>query len=138
VQLGLLGFLPETVDTSRIVNHLTKIKNTAQLQVHNKSIPFLPATNIIFEDYALPHHPNTLKFIALLNEETISEATYYSIGGGFIEKEGEAAKVLEKKIELKYPIAKAADLIKHIKKFTKQCCNVFTMVVTKVVYCPEV
>lgn len=114
IQMGLLGFLPETINTTEIETHLTKIKNTAELKINNKAIPFLPATNIVFENYASAQHPNTIKFVAFLNEAKVAEATYYSVGGGFIVKEGEAIKELSKKVVLKYPINKAADLIKHI------------------------
>jgi len=114
LQLGLLGYLPETIDTSEIATHLTNIKNTSQLQINDLAITFEPNADIIFENYALPHHPNTLTFIAYLNKQQVTKTTYYSIGGGFIEKEGESKQELDTNVKLKFPINKAADLTKYI------------------------
>jgi L-serine dehydratase len=53
-------------------------------------IDFDPAEDIEFLfSESLPFHPNALSFLVRLhNGETLAE-TYYSIGGGFVVKEGE-------------------------------------------------
>jgi len=116
VQLGLLGFLPETINTSDIEKHLNQIKNKAQIQINDKIIPFEPSANIIFKNYSLPMHPNALTFTVFFEQQIVTETTYYSIGGGFIVKDGAINETADKKVKLKYPINKAADLIKHINK----------------------
>jgi len=116
VQLGLLGFLPETINTSDIEKHLNQIKNKAQIQINDKIIPFEPSANIIFKNYSLPKHPNALTFTVFFEQQIVTETTYYSIGGGFIVKDGAINETADKKVKLKYPINKAADLIKHINK----------------------
>ncbi|WP_306465071.1 serine dehydratase beta chain, partial [Klebsiella pneumoniae] len=59
---------------------------------------------------ALPFHPNGLSFlVSLKNGESWSE-TYYSIGGGFVVKEGEDNSH-KNAVELSFPINTADDLL---------------------------
>ena len=44
--------------------------------------------NVIFDYNSKVEFPNTMTLKAYLNEKLIKEATYYSIGGGQIEKKG--------------------------------------------------
>ncbi len=58
----------------------------------------------------LPYHPNALTFLAVLdNAEHIAE-TYYSIGGGFVYKEGEQLND-QSSVILPFPINDADDLL---------------------------
>ena len=38
---------------------------------------------------SLPYHPNALTFQAEFNNGDKNTSTYYSVGGGFVEQEGE-------------------------------------------------
>jgi len=114
VQLGLSGFLPETIDSTTIGNRLAEIEINKELSVNHKTITFNPAVDIIFENYALPNHPNTIIFNAFNNQQLITGTTYYSVGGGFIEKEGTVEETTNRNLLLKYPVSKASDLIQHI------------------------
>ena len=59
---------------------------------------------------SLPFHPNALTFlVSLKNDETIAE-TYYSVGGGFVVKEGEDGNSKEELV-LPFPINTANDLL---------------------------
>lgn len=91
VQLGLSGDDPVTFEVNLINQKIEQIKNQKKLFLNNAfEIEFDPAEDIEFlKNESLPYHPNALTFIAVLqNGEHISE-TYYSIGGGFVKKEGE-------------------------------------------------
>ena len=79
-------------------------------------ITFDPTTHIQFlVNETLPFHPNGMSFLITLdNGETFSE-TYYSIGGGFVVKEGDQHPV-GKKIELPFAIDTAEDLLQHCMK----------------------
>src|SRR6185312_14824157 len=112
VQLGLSGDDPVTFDVSLISEKILQIKNDKKLLLNGThEIDFDPSEDIEFlKNESLPFHPNALTFIAVLkNDEHFSE-TYYSIGGGFVKKEGEDAGN-EDEIILPFPINDADDLI---------------------------
>lgn len=111
-QLGLCGDDPVTFDVNLISQKIEGIKNNKRINLNGiHDIDFDPVEDIEFlKNESLPYHPNALTFIAVLsNEEHFSE-TYYSIGGGFIKKEGEEANTDEEVI-LPFPINDAQDLI---------------------------
>jgi len=112
VQLGLSGDDPVTFDVSLVSEKTNGIKASQRLilgGVHE--IEFDPLQDIEFlKNESLPYHPNALTFIAVLdNEEHISE-TYYSIGGGFVKKEGEEINN-DDEIVLPFPVNDAGDLV---------------------------
>jgi len=112
VHLGLSGDDPVTFDVSLISEKILQIKNDKKLLLNGThEIDFDPSEDIEFlKNESLPFHPNALTFIAVLkNDEHFSE-TYYSIGGGFVKKEGEDAGN-EDEIILPFPINDADDLI---------------------------
>lgn len=112
VMLGLQNYDPVTIPTEDISAIIDYIKRTEELVLGDQTIPFIPKRDIVFSQHFLPFHPNALSFKAeLKNGETIEE-TYYSLGGGFIlkegEKEGEDAQVV-----LPYPIDKGKELLDY-------------------------
>ena len=112
VQLGLSGDDPVTFDVNMITQKIEQIKNQRKLFLNcSYEIEFNPQEDIEFlKNESLPYHPNALTFIAVLkNGEHISE-TYYSIGGGFVKKEGEEI-ISDSEIILPFPINDSADLI---------------------------
>jgi L-serine dehydratase len=85
VMLGLSNQNPETIpveDIKGITDQIIKEK-TIHLGGEN-TIEFDPKTAIVFNKNFLPFHSNGIKFSAFLNENDQYEATYYSIGGGFV------------------------------------------------------
>ncbi len=112
VQLGLSGEDPVTFDTSMIDTKINDIKAMKKLILNGKyEIDFEPAEDIEFLfTETLPYHSNALTFLAVLNNDDHIAETYYSIGGGFVRKEGEEpggnADVL-----LPFPINDAEDLL---------------------------
>lgn len=112
VQLGLSGDDPVTFDVNLISEKMDQIKEDKKLFLNGThEIDFDPSKDIEFlKNESLPYHPNALTFIAVLeNDEHFSE-TYYSIGGGFVKKEGEEASA-DEEITLPFPINDADDLI---------------------------
>ncbi|HEU5053837.1 MAG TPA: L-serine ammonia-lyase [Hanamia sp.] len=112
VQLGLSGDDPVTFEVNRIDEKIAQINSDKKLFLNGTHpIDFNPGEDIEFlKTESLPFHPNALTFIAVLeNGEYISE-TYYSIGGGFVKKEGDDADPNEE-VNLPFPINDADDLV---------------------------
>jgi L-serine dehydratase len=111
VQLGLCGYDPVTFDIDNIIPRINDIAAMKILLLGgHHEINFDPAEDIDFLiTESLPFHPNALTFLVhFSNDDTLAE-TYYSIGGGFITKEGELAA--KQSIALPFPINTAADLM---------------------------
>jgi len=115
VQLGLAGFQPETIDTAQIADIIFKIRATEQLTINQQDIHFSPTQQIIFHPNAHTGHPNTLILKAFKNKALILATTYFSVGGGFIQKEGESL-ANKKEIILPFPIDKGVDLLAYTAK----------------------
>jgi L-serine dehydratase len=112
VLMGLCGEDPETIDVDAIAQKVTDIADSQTLHLSKqKVVPFNPADNLVFlYNETLPFHPNGISFkVSMHNGEQWSE-TYYSIGGGFVVKEGESASD-ESYIDLPFPINTANDLL---------------------------
>lgn len=113
VQMGLCGHDPVTFDVEQITPAISRIAQEQQIVLAGKKqIRFNPATDIQFLfTETLPYHSNGVTFLAALNNgEDIAE-TYYSIGGGFVKKEGEEI-VADASVSLPFPINDADDLLK--------------------------
>jgi len=112
VILGLSGHHPETIPVDLVQNIYSEIQYSHQLHLANsKIISFNPETDILFhKDQSLPAHANGMTFRAFLVDENSISETYYSIGGGFIIKEGN--KEFEEVRHMPYPIDTADDIRK--------------------------
>lgn len=111
VILGLCGEDPVTFDVNQIDSRIKEIGTEKQMNLgKGKSIPFDPQTDVVFlMNESLPFHPNALTFLCNFEDgEEIAE-TFYSVGGGFVVKEGET-NTSSKSVELPFPIEKAQDL----------------------------
>jgi L-serine dehydratase len=92
VQLGLCGDDPVSFDVNNIDAKIANIGQVKKILLGGThEIDFNAATDIEFlMGESLPFHPNALSFLVQLNNgETFAE-TFYSIGGGFVVKEGES------------------------------------------------
>lgn len=114
VQMGLQGYDPETVATERLNEYLSGIRHQKKLRINEKDLAFDPASDIIFEDYALPYHPNALRFVALMEDGTELQSVFYSTGGGFIVEEGAGDTGAKQSLTLPYPIDTESDLLAHL------------------------
>ncbi|TKC03373.1 L-serine ammonia-lyase [Pedobacter cryotolerans] len=112
ILLGLAGGDPVTFEVNAIDSTVAEIKETQKLN--------LGASNIINFSYnddliflfmeSLPFHPNAVTFQAFLNTGKAFSETYYSIGGGFVVKEGENGSEKEQ-VDLPFPVEKASELL---------------------------
>ncbi len=112
VQLGLSGDDPVTFDVNNIHAKIADIHSMKKILLAGKhEIDFDPAEDIEFlMGESLPFHPNALSFlVSLHNGDTLSE-TYYSVGGGFVVKEGEA-EVSNSEVSLPFPINTSNELL---------------------------
>ena len=117
VQAGLLGLDPETCDTSDLQKAVRRIAETHRIEIRGRdAIDFKPASDIRFHPLQqLPFHPNALTFSADLVTGETRAGTWYSIGGGFIVRDGETPSTSDA-AKLPYPIDTAADLLKWCDK----------------------
>ncbi len=113
VQLGLSGEDPVTIAINAISSRIADIVVMKKIILGGlHEVQFDPHEDIeFFLSESLPFHPNALTFLAnCTNGENISE-TYYSIGGGFVVKEGEGLSTTKASIHLPFPINTANDLL---------------------------
>lgn len=114
IQLGLLGYDPETIPTEEIPFILQELKTIQRLSINNNIFFFNPLEHIVFTNDDKPGHPNTIKFKVYQQGNFVAEATYYSVGGGFVARKGfEETKDLK---ILPFPIQNGADLKNHLLK----------------------
>jgi L-serine dehydratase len=110
ILLGLSGERPDTVDPAQIEALLDAIRARHTL---SQGIAFHEETDLIFHrDLILPGHPNGMQFTAYdAAGEALSQAVYYSIGGGFIVKEGEVVDLDRPPLQVPHPFSNAAELL---------------------------
>ncbi|MCD6012018.1 MAG: L-serine ammonia-lyase [Flavipsychrobacter sp.] len=112
VLLGLCGEDPVTFDVNLIEPRMEQILEQRKLNLNNEHvINFDPAEDVVFLlDQSLPFHPNALTFLCSYNDGDEIAETFYSIGGGFVVKEGEEDDD-SALVKLPYPIEKAEYLL---------------------------
>ncbi len=115
VILGLCNYDVKTVEVEKIHEHVAQLKTEQKIQIDDNSIPFNPETDILFDYESIPPHPNTISFEAAIDSTATISATYYSVGGGFIIKEGAEADTKEQ-LALPYPIQDGDELTKWTTK----------------------
>jgi len=113
ILLGLSGELPDRVAPESIEPKLTAIRTSKTLPLAaTKSIAFDEKLDLLFhKGKTLPFHSNGMQFRALgVNGALLSAQTYFSIGGGFIVREGDDSAACVKP-PVKYPFSSAAELL---------------------------
>ena len=114
VMLGLSNQNPETIPVENIKGITDQIIKDKTINLGGENtIEFDPQAAIVFNKNFLPFHSNGIKFTAFFNENDHYEATYYSIGGGFVvvEERVNAKKKQAIKCAFPYIINNAADLL---------------------------
>ncbi len=111
IQLGLCGDDPVTFKVDQITPKMADIAAMKRLVLGGlHEIEFDPGDDIDFLiSESLPFHPNALSFLAIFSDGEALSETYYSIGGGFVVKEGEIGK--KQNITLPFPINSSAELL---------------------------
>jgi L-serine dehydratase len=116
--LGLSGQLPDQVDPDDIDNILHDIRKTGLVSLAgNHPIGFAEKSDLLFNKRdKLPHHSNGMRFTAFSSPtEQLFERQYYSVGGGFVVGEDEAASDRIVKDETPLPFAfSSGDELLHL------------------------
>jgi L-serine dehydratase len=117
IQLGLAGEDPVTFDVGMIDTAMLDILTRKRLKVKGiQEIDFNPLADISFlYTETLPYHPNAMTFLATFRNGAQMAETWYSIGGGFVKKEGEIAGG-STTVQLPFPIDTNADLLHWCRK----------------------
>jgi L-serine dehydratase len=112
ILLGLSGDDPVTFEVDQIVPKIAAITNTHKLLfAGTQEIDFSVVDDLLFLfNESLPFHPNAVTFQAFLNNGKAVSDTFYSIGGGFVVKEGSSGQT-KQEVDLPFPIDTAADLL---------------------------
>jgi L-serine dehydratase len=112
VLLGLCGEDPVTFDVNQVTPRMQWVTEQKKLMLAaEREIDFNPAADIIFlYTESLATHPNALTFLCTFTDGHHMAETYYSIGGGFVLKDGEgdSAGTI---VDLSFPIDKSSDLL---------------------------
>jgi len=129
VILGLIGETPRDTDVELIEGKVNKVRTAAKLPVlgrhvihfeEEQDLELLPREQLDF-------HPNGMEFWAYNSEgRELARVIYYSIGGGFIVHESEAAAdhFETETIAQPYPFSSADELLEHCKKNRKSISEI--------------
>ncbi|WP_144794743.1 L-serine ammonia-lyase, iron-sulfur-dependent, subunit alpha [Microbacterium paludicola] len=95
VVAGLRGREPETCDPADVRAAWADFPEGAGLVIAGAhTVPFRKADIEFAPRTRLPGHPNAMTLrVHAADGEVLAEQTYYSIGGGFIRREGESARI---------------------------------------------
>jgi L-serine dehydratase len=111
--LGLMGEAPAAIDPNDVTALVHHVRETKRVPVRNGGVArFDPAEDIVFNMAdVLPGHSNGMRFSALhASGATLSESVFYSIGGGFVVRDGEAEAA--KTVAEPYPFATGGELLR--------------------------
>ncbi|OAI16798.1 L-serine ammonia-lyase [Methylomonas lenta] len=116
VLLGLEGEQPDLIDPAIIPARLQTIQETGIIKLLQRyPIAFNEKTALLFHRKTLPYHANGMRFTVFDPAGTeIHKADYYSVGGGFVVTETDAAsdRVTHDDTRLPYPFRTGAALLK--------------------------
>lgn len=130
VVLGLAGFDPVEMPVDTLEPVIEEIKNNKSLRLGGEhEVIFSMQDNIIFlMNESLSYHPNALSFQAFLSSGEEFKETFFSVGGGMIQKQDEK-EVEGESFVFPYPSDNATDLLKW--------CNITGFPISAVVLANE-
>ena len=114
--MGLRGEDPVTCDTTRLAGYVADCRATGRVALLGRRvIPFDMDADIRFHrDESLDFHPNGMTFTAVFDDGAPYAATCYSIGGGFVTREGQEER--PSPVTLPYPADRAAEVLAHCRR----------------------
>jgi L-serine dehydratase len=115
VILGLTGEHPEFVDLGTIESRLAAVREARTLPLSGTHpIEFIEPRDLLFhKDQTLARHSNGMRFRAYDDSaQVIAEQVFYSIGGGFIVREG-SESIPASILALPHPFDSAAELLQR-------------------------
>ncbi|MBL8574808.1 MAG: L-serine ammonia-lyase [Hyphomicrobiaceae bacterium] len=114
VILGFAGFLPATIDPDAADAVVARIEAERLMTLKGaRDIVFDAGRDVILDKvHVKERHPNAMTFHAESRTgERIAEEVWYSVGGGFVVRDGEAETIGSDDIALPYPYRSGADLL---------------------------
>ncbi|MGY4155621.1 L-serine dehydratase [Bradyrhizobium sp. USDA 4461] len=93
VLLGLSGHLPDQLEPDETDSILAEIRSSGSIVLPNDTaIEFVEARDLVFDKQTVyDRHPNALLLQAFdKGREIIASEVWYSVGGGFIERDGDS------------------------------------------------
>ena len=109
VMLGLEGAQPESVDPGAARERIAEIERDGRLRLAGeRPVGF----DIVMMLQAMAFHSNGMVFSAVRADGTeVDRHVYYSVGGGFVVDEGEAATAPANDVAVPFPFRTAAELV---------------------------
>ncbi|WP_206861469.1 L-serine ammonia-lyase [Lysobacter changpingensis] len=116
VLMGLEGHLPNEIDPDLIPAALERIRSTKRIRLFDRhEIGFDEKHDLIMNKrQKLPFHTNGMRFTAFdADGNVIATRDYYSVGGGFVVNQDEAAedRIVADTTELPYPFHSGDELL---------------------------
>ena len=117
IMLGLLGESPAEVDPGKIESLVDEVRSSGAIRLrHRHSIRFEESSDLVFRtSERLPGHSNGMRFTAFAADGSVIDTQiYYSVGGGFISREGEqpSEPTAAARSAVPYPFSSGADLLR--------------------------
>src|SRR5688572_29397162 len=116
VTTGLAGWLPADVDPDVVAKLIDDVRQRGELQLAGKHRIEFRMERDIHWNYkeSLPYHPNALTLFARdAQGELLHQATFYSVGGGFVvsEHEATAPAAATQNVNIPFPFSDGAELL---------------------------
>ncbi|QDW66252.1 L-serine ammonia-lyase [Luteimonas granuli] len=116
VLMGLEGQHPDSIDPDIIPTALARIRGEKRVDLLGRHpVPFDEKRDLVMNKrQKLPHHTNGMRFTAYdANGEVIATRDYYSVGGGFVVNQDEAAedRIVADTTPVPYPFNSGRELL---------------------------
>ncbi|WP_407352458.1 L-serine ammonia-lyase [Luteimonas sp. R10] len=118
VMMGLEGQLPNRIDPDIIPDALERIRGTGRIRLHGEhEIGFEEKRDLVMNKrQKLPYHTNGMRFAAFdADGNEIASRDYYSVGGGFVVNQDEAAedRIVADTTRVPYPFSSGDELLQR-------------------------
>jgi L-serine dehydratase len=115
VMLGLTGERPDGIDPARIDGTVAVIRSARRLRLPGGTeVPFDPDRDIVFDrDRVFDRHSNAMLFETWdAAGQVIAREVWFSIGGGFVIRDGAEAAAAQPAAPVPFPFANAVELMR--------------------------
>ncbi len=119
VIMGLMGEWPDAIDPSQIGLRIATLRETDTLLLDNRlPVPFIWSRDMLLLEENLPFHPNAMSLVVFGDHGELHRDTYYSVGGGFVVDEAQAASGVADmdRTVLPYEFSSAVELLDLCRK----------------------
>ncbi|MDO5504987.1 MAG: L-serine ammonia-lyase [Pseudoxanthomonas suwonensis] len=118
VMMGLEGHWPNRIDPDIIPDALDRIRGEKAIRLHGQhAIGFDEKTDLVMNKrQKLPYHTNGMRFTAFdADGNELASRDYYSVGGGFVVNQDEAAedRIVADTTEVPYPFSSGDELLRR-------------------------